>query len=188
MRLCDTGVHIWRSTTRYGTWQKNLTVEVIIILCWEMNVNNCLDSDMEDIGQIESIMLQMMKKLALVVQQVHCVCQQQPVCWVESYWAAVCPSNKQYLPSSQPHSVFTAWQDTHCKSKIVALANVWVTTVVWNSFPSQCTWVNFTSPPVNILCVLHSLNYSMGKEVSTVEGHSLPMVIQRRQYNEWEAW
>ena len=33
---------------------KDLTVEVIIILCWEMNVNNCLDSDMEDIGQIES--------------------------------------------------------------------------------------------------------------------------------------
>ena len=73
---------------------KDLTVEVIIILCWEMNVNNCLDSDMEDIGQIESIMLQMMKKVALFVQQVHCVCQQQPVYWVESYWTAVCPSNK----------------------------------------------------------------------------------------------
>ena len=52
-----------------------------------MNVNNCLDSDMEDIGQIESIMLRMMKKVALVVQQVHCVWQQQPVhvYWVESY-------------------------------------------------------------------------------------------------------
>ena len=27
----------------------------------------------------------------------------------------------------------------HCKSKIVILANFWVATVAWNSFPSECT-------------------------------------------------